>query len=114
MARLRREIWIKAQLKICDKLFISAVITKKGDPESGSIIIRLNKNYETCSIYKPINNINSQQEWMHVGGSKIVENRVAYDYIQKEIRRDQDIWVLEIDDFGFKFEEILLQGKHPK
>tara|TARA_Y100000741_G_C17789504_1_gene369270 strand:+ start:74 stop:412 length:339 start_codon:yes stop_codon:yes gene_type:complete len=112
MSRLKREVWVKAQLKVCDKLFISAVIIQKGDPESGSIIIRLNKDYLTCSLYKPINSINSEQEWIKVGGSELVENSIADEYIKKEISRDQDIWVLEIDDFALKFEELLLKGKY--
>jgi hypothetical protein len=96
--RLKAEIWIRAQLRLCDQAFLPAVIRRKGDPDAGAILIKLDRLDGTSVVLSQVRTAEGRRAWMRVTGEAPTENAEAEAYISKQLRVDPDIWILEIED----------------
>lgn len=96
--RLKAGLWVKAQLRMCDINFISAMVIRRGDEDSGSVLLKLNRFNEGCAVFAPITTIEGERGWMHGLKGGYVDERSCDDYIRRQIERDDDLWVLEIED----------------
>ncbi|NVK18375.1 MAG: DUF1491 family protein [Methylocystaceae bacterium] len=96
--RLKAGLWVKAQLRMCDINFISAMVIRRGDEDSGSVLLKLNRFNDGCAVLVPITTIEGERGWMHGLKGGYVDERTCDDYIRRQIERDDDLWVLEIED----------------
>jgi hypothetical protein len=97
-ARLKAEIWIRAQLRLCDQAFLPAVIRRKGDPDAGAILIKLDRLDGTAVVLSQVLTAEGRRAWMRATGDAPAENAEAEAYIARQLRVDPDIWILEIED----------------
>ena len=96
--RLKAEIWIRAQLRLCDQAFLPAVIRRKGDPDAGAILVKLDRLDGTAVVLSQMRTAEGRLAWMRATGEAPAADAEAEAYIQKQLRVDPDIWVLEIED----------------
>lgn len=96
--RLKAELWIKAQIRLCDKDGIPAAIVRRGDPTGGAILIKLNRLADGCRVYTQVRDADYNPAWLCATGAAAVPEAEADAYIQRQIQRDYDLWVLEIED----------------
>jgi hypothetical protein len=96
--RLKAELWIKAQIRLCDKDSIPAAIVRRGDPTGGAILIKLNRLDAGCRVYTQVRDADYNPAWLCATGAAPVPEAEADAYIQRQIQRDYDLWVLEIED----------------
>ena len=101
--RLKTELWVKAQIRLCDRLVIPAAVAHRGDPDAGALILRLNRSTGLCQIFRRVTTADNDLEWMPTGGADNINNADANAFLHREISRDGDLWVLEIDDFSNKY-----------
>jgi hypothetical protein len=97
-SRLKAELWIKAQIRICDRQSIPATIARRGDPTGGAILIKLNRFDAGCRVYTQVRDADYNPAWLCATGPEPVPEAEADAYIQRQIQRDYDLWVLEIED----------------
>ena len=95
---LKTEIWIKAQIRLCDINFISAMVTRRGDSDAGAILLKLNRLGAGVEILCQTRDIEGNHAWMRGTGKDLISETEAEVYIEKQIQYDPDIWVLEIED----------------
>ena len=50
-ARLKTDLWIRAQIRLCDIKFIPAVIARRGDSDAGLVMIKRNRLDGTFEVY---------------------------------------------------------------
>lgn len=96
--RLKTELWIKAQLRLCDQAFIPAVIARRGDSDSGQVLIKrlgVGGQMRACEVMARRFTGAGERAWMVVaqGGEGDCDG-----YIAREADIDPDLWVLEIED----------------
>ena len=96
--RLKAELWIKAQIRLCDRDGIAATIARRGDPTGGAILVKINRLESGCRVYTQVRDRDANPAWLCATGADPVAEREADAYIQRQIQRDYDLWVLEIDD----------------
>ncbi len=96
--RLKAEFWIKAQIRVCDRENIAAAIARRGDPSGGAILIKLNRFAAGCRVYTQVRDRDANPAWLSATGPEPVPEAEADAYIQRQIQRDYDLWVLEIED----------------
>ncbi len=96
--RLKAELWIKAQIRVCDRENIPATIVRRGDPTGGAILIKVNRFDAGCRVYTQVRDQESNPAWLCATGANPVPEPDADAYIQRQIQRDYDLWVLEIED----------------
>ena len=98
LPRLRASLWVKAQLRICSANSLPAVISRRGDPDAGSVLVKVFRGRDDCTVFVPMRTMDGAQGWMRGTGAEPVSESVADAYIQRQTARDSDIWVLEIED----------------
>jgi len=96
--RLKAGLWVQAQLRVCDINFISAMVIRKGDPDSGSVLLKLNRFAGGCAVLVPVTTIDGTRGWMHGLKGGYSDERACDEYIRRQMDRDPDLWVIEIED----------------
>jgi hypothetical protein len=100
VARLRSDFWVSAYLRRCGVEGVEAVLRRRGAAEAGAIFIKVDRLDGTASLYGP-----APQLFLDDSGERLfapvlqgvtpldVEERV-----QRELRFDSDLWLVEVDD----------------
>jgi len=102
-AALKAAIWVSAQIRLCDANFIPAVVVRKGDPDAGSVLIKLNRLAAGVEVFSQVRTAEGTRAWMCTTGDAPVDETQADDYISKQLKYDPDIWVLEIEDPNYRY-----------
>tara|TARA_R100000005_G_scaffold52003_1_gene25306 strand:- start:18643 stop:18981 length:339 start_codon:yes stop_codon:yes gene_type:complete len=97
--RLKAEIWIKAHIRKCATFNVPAVVVRRGDETAGSILIKINRLGPGCMVLSPTTNFDDgARMWLKGTGPDWVEETDADAYIERRVKNDPDLWVLEIED----------------
>ncbi len=98
-ARLKAEIWVKAHLRTCNFMNIPAFVVRRGDNTAGVVLIKVNKLNGSCMVFTPTTDFNTgKRQWLQGTGADWVSEETADSYIEKQLKFDSDLWVLEIED----------------
>ena len=103
-ARLKTDLWIRAQIRLCDIKLIPAVIARRGDSDAGLVMIKRNRLDGTFEVYARTTALDGSQAWRRATGPDPVREDAARAVIDREAGFDPDIWVLEIEDRDGKYE----------
>ena len=86
---------------MCDISHLPAYVVKRGDPDAGVIVLRLNRLDGTCHLFIQARTASGTLAWSKASGAD-AEGRLADAeadaYIQRQRKFDPDLWVLEIED----------------
>ena len=99
--RLKSRFWVQAQIRLCDLANLPAYIVKRGDPDAGAIILRLNRLDGTSHVFSQARGADGEAAWAKASGSDAdgrLPDADAETYIARQQKFDPDIWVLEIED----------------
>ena len=97
--RLKAELWVKAHLRTCNFMNIPAFVVKRGDDQAGSVLIKINRLNDNCMVLMPTTNFETgKRQWLQGTGADWVSEGLADAYIEKQLKFDRDLWVLEIED----------------
>jgi hypothetical protein len=96
--RLKAELWIKAQVRICEAQGAQAFVVRRGDETAGAIIVKVNSLDGKAVLLEPATTADGARAWMRVTGSEPVAEADADAAIGRAIKRDPDLWVLEVED----------------
>ncbi len=91
-------LWVSAQVRICDLNFIPATIVRKGDPDVGTVLVKVNRFEQGVTVFAQASTIDDAPAWSRGSGPKPVTEAEADAYIARQVGRDPDVWVLEIED----------------
>jgi len=107
--RIKAGLWIKMALRMADLAGRSAAILRKGDPDSGGILVVL-RGRDGLVVLSQIRAADGAQAWLRATGPAPVDQETADGYVERQVRSDPDLWVLECDapDFVPPFEAKLV------
>jgi hypothetical protein len=91
-------IWISAQVRICDRAFIPATVVRRGDPDAGTVLLKLNRFEAGVTVYTQTSSSGDEPMWSRGTGPNPVTEAEADAYIERQVKYDPDVWVLEIED----------------
>ncbi len=97
-ARLKTGLWVRAQIRLCDIESIPAVVVHRGDADAGAVLLRINRLSDGCEVLTRFRGLDGEPGWLRGTGADPVDEREADDYVRRQIDRDPDVWVLEIED----------------
>lgn len=96
--RLKTSIWVQAQIRLCDLNFIPAVIARRGDPDGGVVLVRLVRGRNENLLLRRQARLDGGADWVAVSGDAPLDDAEIDSRIAREVSRDRDLWVLEVDD----------------
>ena len=91
-------LWVSAQVRICDRAFIPATVVRRGDPDAGTVLLKLNRFEHGVTVYTQASSMGDVPAWSRGTGPSPVAEADADAYIARQVARDPDVWVLEIED----------------
>jgi GMP synthase (glutamine-hydrolysing) len=96
--RLKSGLWVKAAIRSCGVHAISAMVARKGDADAGAILIKQNLLGGGFIVLTQVRRGDGQAVWLRGTGTDPVEETVADSYISRQVNRDSDLWVIEVED----------------
>lgn len=97
--RLKAKLWVQAHIRQCQSQGMMAMVVHSGDPDAGSLLLKVNQFAQGCAVYVPVTDMDGNRAWMRALRDDKADERACDSYIQREISRDSDLWVLEIEDY---------------
>jgi len=97
--RLPTELRITAHLRQCMVLGIPVYVVRRGSV-AGTVLLRIVMHGQGCRLFNQILDMDGNLGWMGLYDGAVVEGIRADQYIQRAIKTDLDIWVIEIEDAG--------------
>ena len=96
------EIWVRAHLRRCFAAGLTGAVVRRGAAEAGTIFVRVNLadgrvrlfGAPPGSAYDP----SGERCWIAVMGEEPAMPDDAESYLQRQLARDPDIWIVDIDD----------------
>lgn len=96
--KLKAGFWVRATLRQCSALGLMAVVARKGDEDSGAILVKVNRGPLGFQVYSQVRDSQSRLAWLCTTGAQPVAEPAADQVIAKAVDVDWDIWVVEIED----------------
>jgi hypothetical protein len=94
---LATDIWVGALIRRAEQGGAFATVARKGDVRAGAVLVKvLNRPEGTARLYAEATRGDGERVWMRPQPS---DDESELDrYIERAVRIDPDIWVVEIDD----------------
>lgn len=96
-ARLKARLLVQAILRRYDLEAIPAYIRRKGDPDSGTVLLKIALGPQTAILLAQARNAEGVAGWLQLGNGPINEAD-AEAAIEKAAKRDPDVYVIEVED----------------
>lgn len=80
------------------------MLVRRGDDKAGTVLIKWNRFAEGCQVLTPSRNTQGRRVWIARPGAAPSPEEDTDAYIARQIKRDPDLWVLEIEDLQGRYE----------
>jgi hypothetical protein len=96
--RVKPGLWVKVQLRLCDRAGIALTVLRRGDADGGSVILKILGPEGRADLLVQATAPSGGIAWLRPLGAGPVDETEADAYIARQGGFDPDIWVLEIID----------------
>ena len=97
--RIKSGLWVSMALRLAEKGGQYGAILRKGDPDSGGILVVLRAS-EGLIVLSQVRAADGKEAWMRATGPEPVDQEAADAYLERATRRDPDLWVVEFNARG--------------
>lgn len=94
--RIKAKLWVQMALRLGDIEGQPGMVLRKGDPDSGGILVILRGRDGLC-VLSQVRTSEEQVSWMRATGVSPVNQTLADAYIDRQVGRDPDLWVVEFE-----------------
>ena len=95
---LTTTVWVSAQIRLCDRALLPAAVVRRGDPDAGTVLVKVNRFEQGVTVYAETTAFDDEAAWLRGTGANPVPEAEADAYIARQVARDPDVWVIEIED----------------
>ncbi len=97
-ARLPSDIQVMATVRRCNSQGLFAAILHRGDDWGGAIIVKINLLDGTSKVLTQSRDLDGKIAWLAANQGQVLSEADATTYIDRQVGRDPDLWVVEIED----------------
>lgn len=97
-ARLPSEMVVKATVRRCNSEGLFAAVLHRGDDWGGAIIVKVNLLDGTSKVLTQSRDLDGNIAWLAANQGQLMAEADATSYIDRQVSRDPDLWVVEIED----------------
>ena len=103
--RLKAGLWVKMALRMADRDGRPGAVLRKGDADAGGVVVVL-RGREGLVVLSQMRTAEGALAWMRATGAAPVDQAAVDAYVERQVRFDPDLWVIELDapDFVPPFE----------
>ncbi len=94
--RVKAGLWVKMALRMADLDGRSGAVLRKGDPDAGGMLVVL-RGREGLVVLSQMRTAEGEPGWMRATGPAPIDQAAADAYVERQLRFDPDLWVLEFD-----------------
>jgi len=95
--RLKAGIFVRALIRRAEVAGAQAYVLRKGAEEAGAVYLKLSRLDGTCTVLNQVVAGEGERVWTRPLGEACDDAR-AQAYLDKQIKFDPDIWIVEIED----------------
>jgi hypothetical protein len=108
-ARVKAGIWVSMATRLSDIAGRPAAVIRKGDPDSGGILCVL-RGRQGLLVLSQVRDAEGRPAWLRATGEAPVDDATADAYVERQVKRDPDLWVVEFEapDLKTPFEAKIL------
>ncbi|MDX1711213.1 MAG: DUF1491 family protein [Rhodovibrionaceae bacterium] len=96
--RIPTHLWVGAHLRQLSIDAVPAAVLRKGERTGGLVVLKLNMLESGCRVLTQTRDLDGNLAWLPAMGGEAVSESAADDYIERAVKRDPDLWVLEVED----------------
>lgn len=94
---LSTELWAAALIRRAELAGAFATVVRKGDPRAGTVIVKaFDTTARRARLYSEAFGPDGERLWVQPVESE--SESELDDYLQRQIRYDPDLWIVEIED----------------
>ena len=95
---LTTSLWVSGQIRLCNRMLKPAFVVRRGDPDAGAVLVKVNRFAGGCLVWVQTTTLDGDSGWMKGTGPAAVPEPEADAYVARQVGRDSDLWVIEIED----------------
>ncbi|WP_376094870.1 DUF1491 family protein [Roseomonas sp. CCTCC AB2023176] len=93
---MKSALWVSAAVRLSDGAGRPAAVLRRGDPDSGGILCVL-RGRGGLTVLAQARDAAGREAWVRGTGATPVTDDVADAYVERQVRRDPDLWVVEFE-----------------
>ncbi len=97
-ARMPSDILVMATVRRCNGQGLFATVMHRGDDWGGAIIVKINLLDGTSKVLTQSRDLDGNIAWLAAQQGQAMSEADATSYIDRQVSRDPDLWVVEIED----------------
>ena len=95
-ARVKAGLWVSAALRLAFQDGRGGAVLRRGDADAGGILAVLRGAKGLC-VLSQVSAGGGEHAWLRATGADPVAQDVADAYVDRQLGRDPDLWVVEFD-----------------
>jgi hypothetical protein len=103
--RLRSDIWVAAYLRRCGVEAVNAVLRRRGAPEAGAIVVKIDRLDGRAALFVPAPQSAAldadpgvERLFARAHAAEWIDPVEAEKRLEREISFDPDLWIVEVED----------------
>lgn len=94
---LHTDLWVSALIRRAELGGAFPIVVRKGDARAGAVLVKVvNRSDGAARLYAEATRMDGAQVWMQPAKSDLEPDLDRY--IERAVRIDPDVWVVEIED----------------
>jgi hypothetical protein len=94
--RVKAGLWVSAALRLSFHDGRGGAVLRRGDEDAGGILVVL-RGRDGLSVLTAMTGAGGERNWLRATGAAPVDQAEADAYVDRQIARDPDLWVVEFD-----------------
>ncbi len=101
--RLATRLMVQALVRRCSIAGLAATVARRGDEDRGAMLLKVNRFDAGVTVWTQTRIPDGTAAWMRGTGPDPVAETISDAYVERQVKRDPDLWVIEIEDRQSRF-----------